>query len=155
MATKVRRTGLYFVAVGQSKATELPQQADSAAQANSRFDEIFLAVATLFEHQKGAFADHERHLAADILKRLSKDVEMAIRIRLAERLADDAHAPHDLILLLADDRIEVARLILARSPVLTDSDLARLVEHGSDDHQAAIADRPANDWLMLREISNC
>jgi len=131
------------VAVGQSKATELPQQADSAAQANSRFDEIFLAVATLFEHQKGAFADHERHLAADILKRLSKDVEMAIRIRLAERLADDAHAPHDLILLLADDRIEVARLILARSPVLTDSDLARLVEHGSDDHQAAIADRPA------------
>jgi len=109
----------------------------------TRFDEIYLAVATLFEHQRGAFAEHERNLAADILKRLAKDVEMDIRIRLAERLADDSEAPHELIILLADDAIEVARPVLARSPVLSDADLVQIVQKGTDDHQVVIAGRPA------------
>ena len=116
--------------------------ANSVFAPRTRFDEIYLAVATLIEHQKGTFAQHERDLAGDILKRLSKDVEMSIRIGLAARLADDPSAPHDLIALLADDKIEVAKPILARSPVLSDADLVRIVERGSDEHQIAIAERP-------------
>lgn len=108
----------------------------------SRFEEIYLAVATLFEHQNHSFSSHERQLAADILRRLSKDVEMSIRIGLAERLASDSEAPHELILLLADDKIEVARPVLARSPVLSDEDLEALIVRGSQAHQIAIAERP-------------
>ena len=104
---------------------------------------MYIAVAHLFEQQDAAFTKQERELASEILKRLSKDVEMVIRIRLAERIAGDAAAPHELILLLADDRIEVARPVLARSPVLSDADLVRIVERGSEDHQIAVAERPA------------
>jgi uncharacterized protein (DUF2336 family) len=109
----------------------------------SRAGDIYLAVSTLFEHQNATFSLQERALATDILRRLSKDVEMAIRIGLAERLADSALAPQELILLLADDKIEVSRPILARSPVLTDADLVQLIGTRTHDHQICIAERPA------------
>jgi uncharacterized protein (DUF2336 family) len=131
------------VVLRHSRALETLQQASSGSLPQSRFDEIYLAVTTLFQHQNGGFAEHERKLAADILKRLSKDVEMSIRIALAERLAGDSAAPHDLIVLLCDDRIEVARPILARSPVLSDADLVRVIENGSEGHQIVVAARPA------------
>src|SRR5262249_13951951 len=76
-------------------------------------------------------------------KHLSKDVEMSIRISLAERLAASPDAPHELILMLADDKIEVARPVLARSPILSDGDLLSVIEHGSTDHHIAVAERPA------------
>ena len=108
-----------------------------------RLDDIFLSVTKLFEHRNASFSPRERAMAADILRRLSKDVEMSIRISLAERLAEDPDAPHELIFLLADDRIEVARPILARSPVLDDQDLLHIVTTGSTDHQILVAGRPA------------
>lgn len=131
------------MASGQNKTVETLHPVKSASGPKSRFDEIYLAVTTLFQTQNGTFADHERKLAADILKRVSKDVEMSIRIGLAERLADDPNAPHDLINLLCDDKIEVAGPILARSPVLCEADLIRVIENGSDGHQIAVAARPA------------
>ncbi|HXJ02372.1 MAG TPA: DUF2336 domain-containing protein [Micropepsaceae bacterium] len=118
-------------------------RAESAIPAQSRFDEIYLAVTTLFQRQRGAMPEHERNLAADILRRLSKDVEMSIRINLAEKLADDPGAPHDLLILLCDDKIEVARPILARSRALSDADLVRIIENGSETHQVVVAARPA------------
>src|ERR1700709_1057519 len=126
-----------------SRTSEILQRIESAPSGQSRFDEIYLAVSTLFQHQKGTFADSERDLAADILRRVSKDVEMSIRIALAERLADDPAAPHDLINLLCDDRGGVARPILARSQVLLDVDLVRVIESGSEGHQISVAARPA------------
>ena len=77
----------------------------------------------------------------EILRRLARDVEMAIRIALAERLADDTTAPHDLILLLADDKIEVARPLILRSPLLTETDVLRMIAEHSEAHQAAVAGR--------------
>jgi uncharacterized protein (DUF2336 family) len=119
------------------------QFADCEHALGGRFDDIYLAISALVEHQKSAFTQHERDQATDILKRISKNVEMSIRIRLAEQLAEDPSAPHELILLLADDRIEVARLVLARSPVLCDADLIHVIQHGTSDHQIAVAARPA------------
>jgi uncharacterized protein (DUF2336 family) len=105
-------------------------------------EEIYLAVSSLYRVQDIHMNARERALANDILRRLTKDVEMSIRIALAERLADDAVAPHDLILLLADDRIEVARPVLLRSPILTESDILRLIVENGPAHQEAIASRP-------------
>src|SRR4030081_139516 len=110
MARKLAELGENSVGQVLSGGAELMRVADSLSAQSSRFDDIFLAVTTLFEHQKSAFSKQERELAADILKRVSKDVEMSIRIGVAERLADDETAPHELIALLADDNIEVARL---------------------------------------------
>ena len=75
--------------VRQGRNVELMRLANSVFAPKSRFEEIYLAVATLFEHQDNSFSSHERQLAADILRRLSKDVEMSIRIGLAERLAGE------------------------------------------------------------------
>ena len=72
-------------------------------------DEIYVAIASLFRAQGARLSERERQLMREILLKLSHDVEMAVRIALAERLADDEEAPVDLILMLCDDRIEVAR----------------------------------------------
>jgi uncharacterized protein (DUF2336 family) len=104
-------------------------------------EELYLAVSSLYRVQDIHLNERERDLMNDILRRLAKDVEMSIRIALAERLADDPSAPHDLILMLADDRIEVARPIILRSPLLTENDMLRLVLECSPAHQVALASR--------------
>ncbi|HEY0105463.1 MAG TPA: DUF2336 domain-containing protein [Rhizomicrobium sp.] len=109
-------------------------------QGTSR-EEIYLAVASLYRIQGTGLNDRERALMHEILRRLTRDVEMAIRIALAERLADDTTAPHELILLLADDKIEVARPLLLRSPLLTDADFLKLLAEASEAHHEAVAAR--------------
>src|SRR5690348_13582200 len=78
-------------------------------------DEIYVAVASLYRAQSHYLSERERGLMREILLKLSHDVEMAVRIALAERLADDEDAPKDLILMLCDDRIEIARPVIMRS----------------------------------------
>jgi uncharacterized protein (DUF2336 family) len=70
------------------------------------------------------------------------DVEMAIRVALAQRLADDTTAPHDLILMLVDDTVEVARPLILNSPLLTETDVLRLIAHADVGHLEAVAGRP-------------
>jgi uncharacterized protein (DUF2336 family) len=110
-------------------------------QGTSR-EEIFLAVASLYRVQGTHLTTRERDLMRDILERLAENVEMTIRIALAERLADDITAPHDLILLLADDRIEVARPLILRSALLSDADILNMIAEASIAHHEAIAQRP-------------
>jgi uncharacterized protein (DUF2336 family) len=105
-------------------------------------EEIYLAVASLYRIQGAGLNQRERDLMREILRRLARDVEMAIRVALAERLADDVTVPHDLILLLVDDTIEVARPLILHSPLLTEADALRLVAEASIAHQEALAQRP-------------
>lgn len=114
----------------------------SGRSRKSQFEEAYLAVVALFEHGHIGNAEHERALARDVLSRLAKDVEMSIRIGLAERLADAEDAPHDLILLLANDAIEIARPVLLRSPLLTGDDLLAVIGSASTAHHVAVAERP-------------
>src|ERR1700742_1615006 len=105
-------------------------------------EEIYLAVASLYRIQGAGLNQRERDLMREILRRLTRDVEMAIRIAPAQRLADDASAPHDLILLLVDDSIEVARPLILHSPLLTENDALRMIAQASVSHQEAVAGRP-------------
>jgi uncharacterized protein (DUF2336 family) len=105
-------------------------------------EDIYLAVASLFRTQAPMLSERERSLMRDILQRLTHDVEMAIRITLAEHLADDPTAPLDLITLLCDDTIEVARPIILRSRRLSDHDLLAFIAEAGIAHQAACAERP-------------
>lgn len=102
-------------------------------------EEIYLAVASLYRAQSSALSERECALMQDILRRLTKDVEISVRSALAERLADDAKAPHDLVLFLARDQIEVARPLLLRSAVLNHEDLVTLCAECGEAHQQTIA----------------
>jgi len=105
-------------------------------------DDIYLAVASLYQTQAPNLSERERGMMREILQRLAKDVEMAIRIALAEKLADDPAAPLDLILLLVDDRIEVARPIILRSHRLGDAEILAFLDQTGPEHHAACAARP-------------
>ena len=118
-------------------------------------EEIYLAVASLYRIQGAGLNQHERDLMREILRRLTRDVEMAIRIALAQRLADDASVPHDLILLLVDDSIEVARPLILHSPLLTEADSLRLIAQASAAHQEAVAGRPGITIPITDALSNC
>jgi len=111
-------------------------------QGGASREEIYLAVASLYRIQGTGLNARERELMREILRRLTRDVEMAIRIALAQRLCEDTTAPHDLILLLVDDAIEVARPLILRSPLLTESDALRLIAEADIGHQEAVAGRP-------------
>ena len=111
-------------------------------QAGASREEIYLAVASLYRIQGAGLNERERELMREILRRLTRDVEMAIRIALAQRLAEDTTAPHDLILLLVDDTIEVARPLIIKSPLLTESDVLKLIAEAGISHQEAVAGRP-------------
>jgi uncharacterized protein (DUF2336 family) len=118
-------------------------------------EEIFLAVASLYRVQGTHLSERECGLMHDILRRLTNDVEMAIRIALAERLAEDTTAPHELILLLADDRIEVARPIILRSPLLTDTDVLRMIVECDVAHQEAVAARENISEPVTEALAKC
>jgi len=111
-------------------------------QSGASREEIYLAVASLYRIQGTGLNARERELMREILRRLTRDVEMAIRIALAQRLSEDTTAPHDLILLLVDDSIEVARPLIINSPLLTESDVLKLIAEAGVGHQEAVAGRP-------------
>jgi uncharacterized protein (DUF2336 family) len=104
-------------------------------------EEIYLATALLYRVQGHYLNERERALMQDILRRVSRDVEMAIRIALAEHLSDDPNVPHGLILMLVDDGIEVARPIILRSPLLTEDDALEMIARYGDAYHEAIASR--------------
>lgn len=81
-------------------------------------------------------------LIDDVFMTLVIDAEHEVRRRLAERIADAAWAPRALIHVLALDDIEIAQPIIARSPLLEDSDLIRLLVEATLEHQVEIARRP-------------
>ena len=104
-------------------------------------EELVETVSDLFFDDGRVLTDHERSLMTDILRQLIHDVEMAVRRKLADRLADQPNAPHELVLTLANDDIEVAHPILLNTDVLHDAELIEIVRHRTLEHQLAIAMR--------------
>lgn len=76
--------------------------------------------------------------------RLLDDVSPLVRAALAEALASSADAPAAVIHGLAQDRPDIAAIVLERSPLLIDAELVDFVATGKGEMQCAIARRP---WL--------
>ena len=87
---------------------------------------------------------NEREIAyfGEIMGGMVHKVETMVRQHLSETLSSVGNAPHDLILSLANDEVEVALPILQNSEVLKDEDLVKIVENHSQEHLNAIAQRP-------------
>ena len=81
-------------------------------------------------------------LLQDIFLDLIGSAERDLRRRLAERLSGASWAPHGLVTILALDEIEIARPVIATSPVLTENDLLRILIEATLEHQIEIARRP-------------
>jgi uncharacterized protein (DUF2336 family) len=103
--------------------------------------QLVAIVSDLFFDKGTALTAHERALMTDILKKLIHDVAVPVRKALAERLARVPSAPHDVIVALANDDIDVAQPILMRSEALLDVDLIEIIRHRTLQHQLAIAMR--------------
>ncbi|QRE73044.1 DUF2336 domain-containing protein [Methylobacterium aquaticum] len=73
---------------------------------------------------------------------LLDDPSPLVRRALAEACANAAEAPRTLVVALAQDRPDIAGLVLARSPVLSDADLVDCAAVGDEAGRIAIAGRP-------------
>lgn len=102
---------------------------------------LMSCISDLFFNRNDVLSDRERALMSDILRQIIHDVEMSVRRQLADRLSKTANAPHDLVIALANDDIEVAHPILLKSDILHDADLVEIIQHRTMQHQLAIAMR--------------
>lgn len=106
-------------------------------------ERLLTAIAQLCDGAAASKAPEVQDLIRDIFMGIVVEAEADIRRRLAERLAPAAWAPPSLINVLALDDIEIARPIIAQSPVLQDQDLVRLLVEATLEHQIEVARRPA------------
>ncbi len=103
--------------------------------------QLVAVVSDLFFATDTVITARERALITDILQKLIDDVAVPVRRALAERLAEEATAPHEVVVALANDEIEVAAPILLKSEALLDVELIEIIRHRSLEHQLAIAMR--------------
>jgi len=127
------------------------------AESRSVLDELISPVATastkhrlkvidritdLFAAGSRSYSYEQISLFDDVLRRLSADIEVKARAKLAQRLAGMGSAPPKLVRSLAfDDEIEVAGPVLVHSEQLSDDDLIENATTKSQDHLLAIAQR--------------
>jgi uncharacterized protein (DUF2336 family) len=64
-------------------------------------------IGDLFFDRNTVLTEAERTIMSEILRQLIQDAELTVRKHLAIRLSDEPHAPHNLVLALANDDAEV------------------------------------------------
>ena len=122
-------------------AEELKELARSRSPADR--ERLMLAIVELCGRADDAVrAPAIQALLGSIFTDLVEGAESDIRRILAEKLAVADWPPPALVKLLAQDEIEIARPIIAKSPMLKDDDLIGLVLEGAVEHRIEVANRP-------------
>lgn len=91
---------------------------------------------------QGPLLPDERRDALIALTALLDDTSPLVRRAIAQAVAGAEQAPHHLIAALAGDQSDIAAIVLARSPLLSDAELIDHAALGDDMAQTAIAGRP-------------
>jgi len=102
------------------------------------------AAALAGAYLRSAMSPEDRREAETALIALVDDPSPLVRRALAEELAAAPQAPRNLVLGLIAEQSDIAALLLAQSPVLTEADLVDAAAIGDGLAQRAIAQRP---WL--------
>lgn len=127
-----------------AKTDELLNLARSRAPADR--ERLLLAIVELCDAGESAAglmtSKPIQALLNSIFMSLVVEAERDIRRRLSEKLAQAEWAPSALVNVLALDDIEIARPVIAGSPVLKDHDLVRLLVEATIEHQIEVARRP-------------
>ncbi|MCF6216501.1 MAG: DUF2336 domain-containing protein [Emcibacter sp.] len=113
---------------------------------------LFNKITDFLEEHHTELSQTEQTLMSEILDKLLNNVEMTVRKKLAERLAMSEEAPLDLIVLLANDQIDVALPVLELSKLLSDSELINVIRHKTAQHQLSIASRQKLSSNVCREL---
>ncbi|MFC5585846.1 DUF2336 domain-containing protein [Nitratireductor kimnyeongensis] len=100
------------------------------------------AAALARAYLEGELPFEDRYAAEAALTALLDDPSSKVRFALAEALSMSRHAPVQVVAALASDQPDVAAPILARSPVLSDTDLIDRVADEREATQCLIARRP-------------
>jgi len=79
--------------------------------------------------------------AFDILQRLYPRAEASVRRLLSERLAARGDVPHSLLLLLANDAIDISGPLIRKNPGLAEDDLVSIITNGTRGHRLAVCER--------------
>src|SRR6202047_2991975 len=95
----------------------------------------------------GDLPEPEREEARLTLTGLLDDSLPLVRRALAESFASAANVPHYMVLTLANDSSDVAAIVLARSPLLSDAELVECAATADAFAQSAIALRP---WVSAQ-----
>ncbi|MBL4906924.1 MAG: DUF2336 domain-containing protein, partial [Sneathiella sp.] len=103
--------------------------------------ELFENMSGLFLDQDERLSEQERAYISDILTKLVAEVETSVRRTLSDKLAASGKAPHELIVLLANDDIDIARPLLFKSRVLMEPDLMDIIATRSKEHLLAVTER--------------
>ncbi len=109
-------------------------------------ERLLLAIVDLCDGPNGSEAmkaSSSQALLSSIFMSLVVEAERSIRHLLSQRLARADWAPNALVNILALDDIEIARPIIAFSPVLGEHDLVRLLVEATIEHQIEVARRPS------------
>jgi uncharacterized protein (DUF2336 family) len=122
---------------------------DSGKEARA---ELFDGITDLIEAQHQQISVTEIDLMMDILGTIISDIEVKIRKKLSLKLADKTDVPTELIILLANDDIEVANPILIQNTLLTEKELVKIVQRKSRQHQLSIAARKMLSSDVSREL---
>ncbi len=115
-------------------------------------ERLLAAMIGLCEAGHGQNSSEAVALVETIFMDLVKRAERDLRLRLAEQLSAAPWAPSGLINALALDDIEIARPVIARSPVLKDHDLIRLLAIATIEHQIEVARRPDLGGEVVKAI---
>jgi len=121
-----------------------PSPAELMALAHSRAaddrERLLLGVVSLCETNppEGGLSP----VLEDIFLTLARQAERDMRQLLSSRMAEAEWAPPALVNMLALDEIEIARPVIAASPLLKDEALIRLLVEASLEHQVEVARRP-------------
>jgi uncharacterized protein (DUF2336 family) len=103
---------------------------------------ILRRVTDLFVAGSRGYSRDQIELFDDVLQRLTIEIEVKARARLAHKLATVKNAPPKIVRKLAfDDEIVVAGPLLVHSEQLSDADLVENASTKSQDHLSAIAQR--------------
>lgn len=101
---------------------------------------LLLGIAALCDAQ--APGEEASPILGDIFMVIARQAERDIRKALSESLAHADWAPPALVAMLALDEIEIARPVIAASPLLKDQELLRVLVEATVEHQIEVARRP-------------
>lgn len=104
-------------------------------------NQLFLQMGDLLAEDAPEPNEQAQVIMADIMGKLIGDVEKDMRRQLAQKIAKSPFAPKELIVMLANDDIEIAKPVLQHSEILRDWDLLEIIRHRTKEHQMAIAVR--------------
>ncbi len=124
--------------IGDCESSQQLLRLATGRSADERMD-LATSLVDLLKETELNLSEREAALIDDILNKLISDFETAVRRELADRLASLELAPHEVIVALANDEIDVAKPLLTQSSALRDQDLIEIIRDRSRQHQMSIA----------------